>query len=262
MKHIIKYLSIFAVLAAVIISAGSCKKTNKTTAATGTFYFHIHTDIDTSEVDDTAALYSDATGRHIGLTTGNFIISNITLKNADGSTYAMSGVQILKTIDSEEYIIGTAPVGVYTSVSFNIGDLSANVLRPTASLFYTTISGNGMLYGASDSSSTGCMNFKIKGFADTTAGQTGTNPVHFSYEIGGDARIRTVTMPTRGTAAYPTNYVLTSGGTQYIHLIADYGKLLSVMDFKTQDSTNGYSIHPAIADSIANNIPNMFRYEE
>ena len=255
MKHIIKYLSIFILLAAVIISAGSCKKTNKTTAATGTFYFHIHTDIDTSEVDDTAALYRDATGRHIALHEGKFYISNIVLHNVDGTTFTFPPPYILKTIDSEEYLIGTAPIGIYTSVDFTVGFPPI----PTAILtsdfpYYSTM--------VCDSPRYGFNTMKMVGVADTTAGQTGTNLVPFNYELVSLLHSRTVTMPTRGTAAYPTNYVLTSGGTQYIHLIADYGKLLSVIDFKTQDSTNGYSIHPAVADSIANNIPNMFRYEE
>ncbi len=242
------------------ITFNACKKTTST--ATGTFLMHLHTDIDTNEVDDTTMLYKDATGRHISIAVAQFYISNVVLTNVNGSTYTIKDARILKNIDSEQYVLGTAPVGTYSSVTFDVGlDAATNALQPTA--FTTTgfIDNSSMWFG---STSQGFMFLKLQGKADTTTAQNGTNLVPFSYEIGSAANLKTVTMPVRGSGSYATYqpYILTAGGYNYIHLIADYGKLLSVIDFKTQDSTDTYTTNPTLSNTIANNIPNMFRYEE
>ena len=255
-KNIINISAFTALLLIVLFSSiTSCKKTNST-PATGTFYFHIHTDIDTNEVDDVTKLYADGTGRHFGLSVAQFYISGIVLQNANGSTYTIPDAYVLKNIDSEEYIIGTAPTGTYASVTFKVGvDAAANATNPSSHT--NALANTGMWYG---STAQGYMFLKVQGFADTTTGQTGTNLVHFSYEIGAANNLKTVTMPTRSGALAP--YVLTKDGTQYIHLICNYSKLLSGVNFKTQDSTDTYTINPSLSTTIANNIPNMFVYEE
>ena len=249
-----------------LLGASSCKKKN-TPAATGTFYFHLHTDIDTNEVDDTTALYRDATGRHFGLSVAQLYISGITVHNVNGTMYTIPGAIVLKNIDSEQYVIGQAPVGTYDYVVFNVGlDAATNTLQPAG--FSTTgyIPNTGMWFG---NTTQGYMFMKIQGFADTTTAQTGTNLVNFSYEIGSSANLKSVTLPARGTGAYAAYapYILSANGTNYIHLIGDYGALLSVVNFKHNnapgtDTTDTYNINPALSTTIANNIPNMFHYEE
>lgn len=243
----------------LLLGMASCKKDNtSSTASTGTFYIHLHTNIDTNEVDDKNALYSDASGRHFSLSTAQFYLSNIMLHNVTGSMYTFSGVTIIKNIDSEAYLVGQAPVGTYDYVMFNVGlDSATNAMSPTAFSPIGYVSNSSMWYG---SSSQGYKFMKLAGTADTSLGQTGTNLVNFSYEIGSNANLRTVTMPVRSGTYAP--YILTKGGTQYLHLVCDYGALLSVVNFKTQDSTNTYTINPALSTTIANNMANMFRYEE
>jgi hypothetical protein len=46
---------VIAIILMVLGGMASCKKSNNNSSM-GTFYFHIHTDIDTSEVDDTTCL--------------------------------------------------------------------------------------------------------------------------------------------------------------------------------------------------------------
>jgi hypothetical protein len=251
---------IAGIIALSLITSGiftSCKKSTSA-PATGTFYFHIHTNIDTSEVDDAAALYRDATGRHFGLSEAQFYISSITLHSATGSTYTFPDTYVLKNIDSEQYLVGTAPIGTYTSVSFNVGlDAATNATTPTTHGAGTPLANSDMWYGTTTQ---GYKFLLIKGFADTTTGQTGTNLVHFSYAVGSSANLKVVNMPTRSGSLAP--YVLTKDGNEYIHMICDYGALLSVINFKTQDSTDTYTADPATATAIANNIPAMFSYEE
>ena len=250
-------LSIIVITISLLsLSMTSCKKKNNT-PSTGTFYFHLHTNIDTNEVDDTTALYRDATGRHFGLSVAQFYISGVTLHNVNGSSYTISGI-VLKNIDSEQYVIGTAPIGTYDDVTFNVGlDATTNALQPAGFTTNGYIPNTGMWFG---NSTQGYMFMKLQGFADTTATQTGTNLVNFSYEIGSASNLKTVTMPARSGALAP--YILTKDGNQFIHIICDYGALLSVVNFNTQDSTDTYNINPALSTTIANNFPNLFRYEE
>jgi len=263
-RFLFSNLLVVVILIVIIsISSMSCKKTTSNpTAATGTVWIHLHTNIDSNEVDDTAGLYTDANGRRLGLSVAQFYISNVVLTNVNGSKYTIQNAHVLKNIDSEAYIVGTAPIGTYNAATFDVGlDDATNALQPTA--FTTTgyIPNSTMWYG---NTTQGYMFMKLQGFADTSAAQTGANLAHFSYEIGSSANRKTVTMPTRGTgnyASYPV-YTLLSGGTMYVHVICDYGKLLSVVNFKTQDATDTYTTNPSLATTIANNIPNMFRYEE
>ena len=247
------------------IVAGSCKKKNNGPTM-GTFWFHLHTNIDTNEVDDTAALYRDSAGRHFSLSVAQFYVSNVTLHNVLGSSYTISNAYVLKSIDSEEYLVGNAPAGTYDGVSFTVGlPPSVNGLSPTAFTNTGYISNSSMWFG---NATDGYMYLKIQGMADTTATQSGTALVPFDYEIGkiipvggSDQALKTITMPTRSGVLKP--YILSAGSTTFIHLYCDYGKLLQGINFKTQDKTDTHSLlYPDVSSNILGNLPNMFRYEE
>lgn len=250
-------------LSIISILVSSCKKNNDNgMPAMGTVYIHLHTNIDTSEVDDKSQLYNDGNGRQFSLSAAQFFISNFKLISANGTAVSIANARILKSIDSEQYLVGNAPIGSYTSVTFDVGlDDAANAMSPTALTTSGYTPNSSMWYG---STTQGYMFMKLQGMADTTATQTGTNLVPFLYEIGTTANRKTVSTGSRGTGAfssYPV-YTLLKDGVIYVHLVCDYGKLLSGVNFKTQDSTDSYTIHPTLATTIANNIPNMFRYEE
>ena len=258
----IKYAALLIVFTILVSVLYSCSKGHQACCSgsqNGVFYIHLHTNIDTNEVDDTTALYPDATGRHFSLNTARFFISGVTLVNANGTTSAISAT-ILKIIDSEAYLVGSAPIGTYTSVYFNVGLDSATNALPLAQFNPTTyIPVSNMYYG---NSTQGYYFMELIGSADTTATQTGTNLVPFCYKIGGNARLKQVQMPVRSNTGALKPWVLTANSTQYIHLICDYGKLLTGINFKSQDSTDSYTQRTALADSIVANISNMFTYEE
>ena len=102
----------------------------------------------------------------------------------------------------------------------------------------------------------------VTGAYDPVATDTSVNPsgtVPFSFQIPNSLTTATkVTLPTRGTGAYPV-YIASAGSTNYIHVLCDYGKLLSGINLQASNQT---SVNPLIADSLAARIPNMFRYEE
>jgi hypothetical protein len=174
----------------------------------------------------------------------------------------VQGAIVLQWMDSEQYLIGQAPTGTYDYITFDVGlDAATNALQPAAFTSNGFVSNSSMWYG---NTTQGYAAMFIQGMADTTAAQSGTNLLPFFYKISSSGNLKTVTMPTRGTGAYASYapYVLTASGAQYVHMICDYGILLSAVDFKTVDSTDSYTIKPWKASLISNNIPNAFRYED
>ena len=282
-KHTLILLSIIIIAISMMSSIfmTSCKKKSNNTADSGTFYFHLHTNIadttiggNTDGSDSNASSLGaspwnfDTLGRRILLTVPQFFVSNIMLVNANGSVLTLNNVVLLKGLDSEDYYCCKVPVGTYTSAMFTVGLSTSNNALPPTTLFVTDgipyPVESGMWMGAT---SMGYYGMKVQGQYDTTAAHSGINPINFSFELPNSLTSTTanqVVLPTRGTGAwtnYPV-YVLTNGGTQYVHIFCDYGKLLSVINLKTSYQTDGMTLNPSIADSLANNIPNMFRYEQ
>jgi len=259
----------------------SCKKSGSTSSAdSGYVYFHLHTNIadstiggNTDGADSNAAgpgaspWNYDTLGRRMLLTVPQFFVSNIMLTNANGNMVPLNNVVLLKGLDSEVYYCCKVPIGTYTSAMFNVGISSANNALASSTLFVTDNIPYPTQATMSMGTMTGYYGMLIKGQYDTTMMHTGMNPINFSFSIPNslcNTSQNMVMLPTRGSGAnssYPV-YILTKGGSLYVHILCDYGKLLSVINLKTSNQTDGMMMNPAIADSIANNIPNMFRYEE
>jgi hypothetical protein len=96
----------------------------------------------------------------------------------------------------------------------------------------------------------------VAGLVDTSANNNGQVNFPISYQIGSDALLKTVVMPN-----HPTDFVMDPQSTMFIHLICDYGALLKGVNFKTESTTNTAN-NNAVAVKVANNIPNMFTYEQ
>ena len=67
-------------------------------------------------------------------------------------------------------------------------------------------------------------------------------------------RRRNVSLPARA-------FSVVANQIQYVHLIADYGKLLNGIDFKAHNNVTPFSSDSLAATQIANNILTMFHYE-
>ena len=85
--------------------------------------------------------------------------------------------------------------------------------------------------------------------------------VAFSYQLGGYGDTAVVTMP------YSAGFTLVADRpqvVQYIHIIADYGKLLQNINLAAHPTGSFYSTQPANVTNAANvwsNIINIFRFE-
>jgi hypothetical protein len=256
MKNQIKIMRVlvqFIFLAAFLIFAGSCKKNStEVVAAPGHVSFHLHTDIDTAEVD-TSQIYKDHNGRKIQIKLAQFYISGVALIRADGSQFALPGTIAMKSIPTEEYSLGDVPPGNYVSVTFNVGlSPSQNQTNPATEPAgnYLAAQTPPMWFG---STTKGYMFMNIQGKVDTSALNNGPVNVPISYEIGTNALLQTVRMPNQ-------TFAIVSGQNSFVHIICDYGKLLSVVNFKTSPTADPFTNLP-VATQIANNIPNMFHYE-
>lgn len=259
MKSIKTNLYLASAFICAILFFAACKKKDSTphpiinnaTAGNGTLYFHIHTNIHNTEADSGVAVYDSVINRQIKLTVAQFYISSIRLKKPDGTFFPLSGVYVLKTIGQEEYLLATVPSGTYTSVSFDVGIDSATNNKQPASFPPTSPLSQANMYNGGWFGGTFIF-MNIQGYADTSVAQSGKfAPIN--YQTGTDPELEHVNMPAQ-------NFIVTNNQTQYVHIVADYGKLLQGVNFKTQATSNPWNNLPVI-QSIAANIPNMFRYE-
>jgi hypothetical protein len=249
-----KSIRLFFLSAMVLGGCSQCKHKDATPAPqpakTGQYYFHFHTNIDTNETDlgDTV---KTADGRSLVLQQARIYVSNIRLVKADGSSYLFKGTQLLKTVDQEEFFVGDAPQGNYSTVSFDVGvDSVSNAIAPSASTD-TIFSHHGtdMWFGSVDK---GYIFLNFSGTIDSSVNKNKGPTYPFSYQIGKNSLKKTVTMPTRP-------FTLADG---YItHVTIDYGKLFSGINIKTENKTATWD-NLSLATKIANNIPSMFSYEE
>jgi hypothetical protein len=242
------------ILAALIfvttLISPACKKDPAPTP-TGNLVFHIHTNIDTNEVD-AGVVAADAYGRHFQLNVAELLISGVQLKKTDGSFQTVDNVYILKTIDQEVYTIGSVPAGNYVSVRFNVGvDAAANAKAPSAFSSPNPLADAANWFGTT---AQGYIFANLQGKADVTVGQTGPVDQSFSYQLGTSTMLKTVSLPDKA-------FTVVAKQDNFVHLTADYGIMLQGVDFKTQSTGTPVS-NTGVAQKIADNIPNMFRYEE
>jgi hypothetical protein len=247
-------LAIIAIAATSIFTA--CKKNkNNSTPATpkGLLYMHIHAAIDTTEIEvnDTAV---DASGRRIRLSVAECYISSVTLHKADGSYITLNKAYVLKQLDGEEYFVDSVAAGNYTYVSFSIGiDATTNTNKPTSypSTHPLAQQSPNMWFGTPEQ---GYIFMNIQGLVDTTATQTGLLNYPISYKTGTSSMLRNITMPAK-----PLTVVANQAAM--IHLTADFGKALKDINFITTAEATPW-LNSSIATQVANNVQNMFSYEE
>ena len=239
----------------------ACNKKSDTPAPTtekGTLMFHLHTNVDTNEVDNYGTVYITSTGRKISVNKAQLYISNIQLIKLDGSTYNVPDMIVYKIQETEVYTIGQVPVGNYKSVSFQVGLSPATNAIATGTGIDTVLNHSAMWLG-STSQPDGYVFLNFKGSIDTTTNPVGSvNKLQaFNYLIATNANYKKITMPVQ-------NYTIIPGQTQFIHMIIDYNKLFTGIQLNDSNNlmvTSASDNASALGMKIGNNIPSMFRYE-
>jgi len=241
----------------------SCKKKDSATTTPptpmGTIGFHLHTNIDTTEVSAGVAVIDHVSGKKFQLDVAQFYVSGVVAYKTDGTAEPVSNAYILKNISQEMYVIGQVPAGNYNKISFNVGvDAAINATNPSSHTGLLGVQNPAMWFG---STTQGYIFMNVQGYADTTATLTGNTNQAFAYQLGGNAELKTINMP-----AMTSNVVVTTSNTNALpaefHLICDYGILLNNVNFKTSNAiATTFNSDSIIIKQISNNIPNMFRYE-
>ncbi len=254
---------IIPVLIATILTSIGCKKSNSTSTIvsavdSGRFFFHLHTNVDTNEVTY-GTVYTTTEGRKISVSIAQLYISHIQLVKADGSIYSIPNTMLLKQQETEQYYISMVPVGDYKSVRFSVGlDSTANTYSATAD---TALNHPEMWFGMS-AQPYGYIYLKFKGSIDTTTNANGTTALMqpFMYAIGTNAHYNVVSLPDHNPI-----YSVTKGSSCEAHITIDYNKLFSGIILNNNSNlmiVSKSDNSSALSNSISNNIPSMFSYED
>jgi hypothetical protein len=258
-----KYIQI-AIIGFVTITGltfNSCKKDKDPApappVANGTLFFHIHTNVDTAEVENYDSLNITSIGRKITVHKAQLYISGIQLIKLDGSTYDVPGAIALIKQGTEVYMVGNVPSGNYRSVKFNVG-LSAATNASTPAAADSTLNQPAMWFGATAQPS-GFVFLNFQGTIDTTTAANGSiaQMQPFSYKIGTNTNLKSVTMPDK-------NYTVSPNQAQYIHMVIDYNMLLMGIPLNVNPNLNMSTTAAnatALGTQLTNNIPMMFMYE-
>jgi len=262
----------------------SCKKKSDSTTPTtptGNLWFHLHSDatdsVQGSDYNPTpyTTVCDSVTGRILRVDTSQLLISNIQLINSSGGVFYTVPNQILFKVPlTEPYYVGKVPVGEFSAVRYYVGvDSAVNASVPNASdsALYNNTS---MYYAGGSSPQSGGYTFiYFSGWIDTTKGATasassnwngtGTPPsgfAHFSYKIGGNKNLITVSLPLNNplNASTGGEYIVTAGQTTFVHQIINYYKIFFNAGFPINVEANlnvSYSNpNPTITQKIISNI--------
>ncbi len=260
MKTKIQFITI-AIITIIGLTLNSCKKekneTSSPVASNGTLMFHFHTNADTVEVEDYDSVYVMTGGRKITVSKAQLYVSGIQLVKLDGSTYDVPNVILLIKQGEEVYNVGDVPAGNYKSVKFKVG-LSAATNAATPASADSTLNQPQMWFDVVAQPS-GFVFVNFQGTIDTTDAANGSivQMQAFSYKIGTNANLKTVTMPDQ-------NYTVSPNQVQYIHMEIDYSMLFDgiplnvgsnlIMNTPSDNAT-------MLGTQLGNNIGMMFGYE-
>jgi len=247
----------FVLFAACVLLVAACKKKDNTveTPTTGTLAFHMHNTINQVEVESYGDTMTMAGNRKIVVTKAQLYLSGFQLVKSDGSVASGPGTNLLKVQEADQYVAGSVPTGSYKTIKFDVG-LSAATNASTPSTSDATLNRPEMWFGNA-AQPDGFAFVVFQGFIDTTAAANGTNLVPFSYKIGTNANLKTVTMPDMA-------YTIAAGQTYEEHINIDYANLFNGVQLNVpsnlQINTAADNATP-LATQVANNVAGMFFYE-
>jgi hypothetical protein len=211
--------------------------------------------------------YKNAAGEAFSITALNYFVSNISLKNENGTIQKFPNQYFLvRQVDTKSQVItlNDVPSGNYSELSFTIGVDSVKSVSPLAervgALDVTSYGDDGMYW----SWNSGYIFFKMEG-TSTAVPKTANANQAFAIHVGGYGggwngsaktvnNLRSVTVPITTAATVRGNIA------PQVHLFVD---ALSVFDGPNKISlatTN--SVHsPSLATDVAENYRTMFQVD-
>lgn len=191
-------------------------------------------------------------GSHLRFEQLYYYVSNIELTNSSGIVVPIDTILYIESTSTDlNFNIGDIPIGTYTQLRFDVGvDSALNHLDPSIYPLDHPLSfhspNNFWTWNS------GYIFMRLQAVIDTSASQTIGYDQNLAYHLGGDAMLRTVTLPLSFTVLNNTDSILIG-----LDLIAS--ELLNGMDIKagTDMITHTMDNMPT-ATKLANNIPNAF----
>ena len=243
----------------VLLTVNSCKDKNDNTPATtyGTVLLHLHTNVDTNEVEY-GTMYTMTGGRMISVDNAQMYLSGIQLEKADGSFIDVPVSSLLKVKETEPYVLGDVPTGNYKSVRFNVGlTPTQNLVVPAAA--DTNFQNRLEMWFGTTAQPLGYKFINFEGSIDTTASGMGglSAMAPFKIHIGTNANIKMVMLPEQA-------FSVTKETTSEVHVTIDYNKLFHNIDLTVPANRSVVTVadnNLSVAHTIANNIQSLFSYE-
>jgi hypothetical protein len=211
-----------------------------------------------------ATPYKNALGEDFTVTTFNYFISNVSLKNENGTVQKFPNQYFLvRQVDAKSQVIQLkdVPSGNYTEMTFTVGVDSLKSISPVTerigALDVTSYGDDGMYW----SWNSGYIFLKIEGISSVVPVRTSGDKLYqlhvggYGGGFNGGAKVtnnlRTVTLPINTKATVRGNIA------PEIHLLVDAKKVFDGPNKISLATTN--SVHsPAIATPIADNYKAMF----
>ncbi|MGN6648208.1 MAG: MbnP family protein [Cytophaga sp.] len=261
-----KHLSILmlALLAAACKPSKEDPSSPANTVVTAPLNLHLHTYIGATEVDGYDIVYRTVDGRKLSLSMAQVFLSDIELVKFDGSTYAVKDTVLLANPAEQVYKLGNVPVGNYRTIRFKAGLLPAvNAQVPSGTGGPLN---NQTMWFTTPAQTENYIFMNCSGKIDTTVAMSAADAdmVAFTYKIGTDPQLKQIVMPNQTFTVQPN-------ATGYVHMLADYSILFNGVDLldpanlsittAAQNSWPETGAQWPISVTVADNIVNMFRYE-
>lgn len=213
--------------------------------------------------------YTNALAEEFKITTFNYYLSNIKLKNENGTTYTVPQAESYFLVkesdaDSKEITLSNIPEGNYTDITFTIGVDSLRSTMPIADrtgVLDPAAGAEGMYWMWNS----GYIFMKMEGTSPVAPLDSATSTRPFAYHIGGFGgyssatinNLKTVNLSFNGEKALVR---AANSAAPEVHTIVDASK---VMNGTTNVSiaTNPVVMFNPYSVNIANNYSSMFRVD-
>lgn len=252
-----------------ILVLSSCKKnTGPDPNQTGQLKISFDNRAGSSPISLNGPSYTNAAGESFTVSMLNYYISNIALRNIDGSVYTLpaddSYFLIKESDESTQTLQISVPEGDYSEISFLIGVDSLKSTRPVSERT-GVLDPTGAAQGMYWTWNSGYIFVKMEGESPQAPLDTNSNNNRIRYHIGGFGgysspapnNLRRVTLSFNGTEAEVRN---DKPKAPNVHIEADVLKMFSggaQISFAASPTVMG----GPVASSIADNYRSMFRVD-
>jgi len=245
----------------LLLGLTGCKKDADMPAGqTGVFTLHLEHMVGPANLVLNTAAYKNANGDDFTVSTFKYYLSNVLLRKADGSSYAVPNSYFLVSQDdatTQDLTMKGVPVGDYTGLTFTVGVDSA---RTKAGGFTGGVldANNGMYW---DMNGPEFINLKLEGYSPQAphAPQATTGGLIFhlaGYKHSTTNTIRTVTLPFPGV-----NLLVRPDHSPEIHTQVDVARLFAAPNPVSFAKTNNVMGGLPAAKIADNMVAGMFSVE-